>query len=190
MATSSELLDLLSRPHVCQNWFAEVEYPSGMQYYHDGWGTITTGGQDWLGVNDPAGSQVVAVGPVRMPKFGQAPFVDIVIAAATKEFFRSYWTQKYSFEGATCNLYYRVVDQETGDELLPLERLFAGKLTAGRMKRTGQHYRTLSFKVVSVMEGLNFPATEGDWSPAGQRARYAVDKGLDFIESEIITIWR
>lgn len=190
MATSVEMLDLLSRPHVAQNWLAEIQYPTGWRYYHDGYGSIETGGKTWEGVNDPAGSQIVAIGAMRMPKFGQAPYVDIVIAAATTEFFRAYWVDRGSFEGAACNMYYRVVDQETGAELLAPRLMFPGKLTAGRMKRAGQHYRTLGFKVVAVTEGLNFPATLGDWSPAGQRARYPGDEGLDFIKSDIVETWR
>ena len=190
MATASELLDILSRPHVAQNWLASVAYPDGTRYFHDGFGTITANGQDWEGVNDPTGSQIVAIGAVRMPRFGQAPYVDVVIAAATTTFFRTYWTNRADYEGMDCNLYYRVVDQETGAELIAPRRMFPAKWTAGRLKRAGQHFRSLMGKFVSVTEGLNFPATLGDWSPAGQRARYPGDEGLDFTKSDVAEVWR
>lgn len=190
MATTSKLLTILSRPHVAQNWLASIAYPDGTRYFHDGFGTITAGGNDWEGVNDPAGSQLVAIGPVRMPKFGQAPYVDAVIAAATGEFFRTYWASKEDYEGMACRLYYRVVDQETGDELIAPRLMFPANWTAGRLKRTGQHYRSIAGKFVSVTEGQNFPATQGDWSPAGQRSRYPGDEGLDFTKSDIAEVWR
>jgi len=188
--TPTQLLEHLSRPHVAINWLCEIDYPDGLRRYHDGFGTVTTGGRDWQGVNDPAGAQVVAIAPVRMPKFGQAPFVDIIIAGASNGFIRSYWINRTDFEGAECNIYYRTVDTDTGEELIPLRRLFPGRLTAGRIERTGQHFRTLSFKVVSTGEGLNFPATKWDWTSAGQRARYPGDKGLDFIKADIVTEFR
>lgn len=188
--TPNQLLAELVKPHVAQNWLVAIRYPEGMRYYHDGWGTITTAGQNWSGVNDPAGSQIIAISQIRRQTLGQAPYVDIVIAAATPGFVRSYWTRRGSFEGAQCDLYYRTVNQETGEELIPPRLVFPGKLTAGRIKRTGQNYRSLAFKVVSRGEGLNFPAALGDWSPAGQRARYPGDLGLDFMESDIVEVWR
>ena len=188
--TAATLLDKLGRPHVAQGWLAAIEYPDGMRYYHDGWGPFTAMGHIWNGVNDPAGSAVVSIGAVRMPRFGQAPYVDIVIAAATPGFARSFWISRADFEGAECNLYYRTVDQEDGTEIIAPRLMFPGKLTAGKISRMGPHHMALAFRVVSVGEGLNFPAINGDWSPAGQRARYAGDAGLDLMTTDIIATWR
>lgn len=190
MATVAEKMAAWGALHVARNMYVEINYPDGWRYYHNGWGTEEHSGHVWQGVNDPAGSAIVAISDIPQEEYGQAPYVTITIAAATRGFIRSFYSQREMFEGAACNIYDRVVDQETGIEILPLDRLFSGRLTAAEIQRTSKKHRALTVKIVSRFEGLRFPSTLYDWSPAGARKRNAGDKGQDYINAKLVEVWK
>lgn len=190
MATIDEKIAAWGNHHVARNLYFEVEYPDGWRYYHTAWGSEEHNGKIWHGVNDPAGSAVVAISDIPQEEYGQAPYCVITIAAATRGFIREYYMNRDAFEGAGINIYDRVVDQETQYENLPLDRIFSGHLTAGEIQRTSNKHRSLTVKAVSRFEGLRFPSTLYEWSPAGARKRNAGDKGQDFINAELIEIWK
>ena len=183
---SSADLDALSGPHVQRAWFVEVALPSGTRNYHTGMGKVTIGGKTWDGVSDPFGGALVSVSGVEEPRFGQAVAIDVVFSGALKAFLKSIWDDKASIEGAQADVYFAVIDSETGDVLIDLKKVFPGKLTAPGILISGSAIRAVNIKIISTWEGLNFPKTGAMWSPAGQRERFAGDKGLDFINSDII----
>lgn len=179
-------LDALSGPHVQRAWFAHIVVPSGEYRYHTGLGPKEIGGYTWHGISDPFGGQLVALSSVEEPRFGQAVAVDAAMSGANKEFLKTMWADRFAIEGAQCDLYFAVFDAETGETLIGLKKLFPGKLTAPRFSFVGAAIRAIYPRIVSIWEGLNFSATRYEWSPAGQRERYPGDKGLDFINSDII----
>jgi hypothetical protein len=179
-------LDALSGPHVQRAWFVEVYLPSGLRRYHTSLGKANIGGKEWDGVSDPFGGAVVGISNVEEPRFGQAPAIDVVFSGASKPFLKSIWDDKASIEGAQADVYFAVIDSETGDVLIDLKKVFPGKLTAPAIKFLGASIRAVMMKIISVWEGLNFATTGSMWSPAGQRERFPGDKGLDFINSDII----
>lgn len=187
---SADDLDRLSGLHIQRAWFASVALPSGTRRLHTGMGPVTIGGQEWEGVSDPFGGQLVEVGSIEEPQFGQAPAIDIVLSGGNREFLKAMWDDRRAIEGAACDMYFAVFDAETGDVLVDLKKMFPGKITAPRFSMKGAAIRAISLKIVSVFEGLNFPKTGAQWSPAGQRARYPGDKGLDFINQEAVELYR
>lgn len=187
---SSADLDALSAPHVRRAWFGEIELPSGTRNLHTGMGRIALGGKDWEGISDPFGGQLVGLNGIEEPSFGQAVAVDVVLSGANKAFLKSMWDDRHAVEGARADLYFAVFDAETGDVLIPLKKLFPGKLTAPRFSFIGSAIRAIMPRIVSVLEGMNFPSVGAMWSPSGQRARYPGDKGLDFINSDIVETYK
>lgn len=183
---ADEDLDALSGPHIQRAWFADVVLPSGRRRLHTGMGMVSIGGFEWEGVSDPFGAQLVGFGSIEEPRFGQAPAVDIVMSGANRAFLKSMWDDRHAIEGAPCDMYFATFDAETGDVVIPLRKMFPGKLTAPRFSFVGASIRSISLKVVSIFEGLNFPTTGAMWSPAGQRARYPGDKGLDFMNADLV----
>jgi len=183
---SDDDLDVLSRPHVQRAWFVEAALPSGTRFYHSGMGRVEIGGQVWEGVSDPIGGAMVAIDAIQEPAFGQAVAVDIIFSGASRSFLKSIWDDRADIEGATANVSFAVVDAETGDVLIDIRRLIDGKFTAPALRFQGAAIRTVAVKIVSVFEALNYPVTNGMWSPAGQRARYPGDRGLDPINGEIV----
>ncbi len=179
-------LAALGRPHCQRAWFAEVDLPSGLRRLHTGMGPIEIAGLEWQGVSDPFGGQLIGIGSIEEPEFGQASAVDVVISGANRAFFRQMWVDRHALEGGRCDLYVASFDAESGDVVVPLKRWFPGKLTAPKFSIVGANIRFMSMKIVSPFEGLNFPETRMMWSPAGQRARYPGDEGLDLITSDII----
>lgn len=186
MATAEETLAALSGPHVQRAWFGEVDLPSGLRRLHTGMGPKTIGGHEWQGVSDPFGGQLVGVGAIEEPEFGQAPAIEIVMSGANKAFLKSMWDDRHAIEGAACDMSFATFDAETQEEVLPLELMFSGRLTAPRFSFIGASIRAIGMKVVSAFEGLNFPATRSAWSPSGQRERFPGDKGLDTINLEVV----
>ena len=183
---SSADLDALSGPHVQRAWFCEVFFPAGTRRYHTGLGKVTIGGKTWDGVSDPFGGALVSIGGIEEPRFGQAVKTDILFSGASKVFLGSIWENKATIEGVQADVYFAVMDCETGDVLIDLKKVLPGKLTAPGISFLGVAIRAIKIKIISVWEGLNFPKTGAMWSPAGQRERFAGDKGLDFINSDII----
>ena len=179
-------LDLLSGLHVQRAWFADVDLPTGRRRLHTGMGPMEIGGHYWEGVSDPFGGQLVGVGSIEEPRFGQAPAIDVVLSGANRTFLKSFWNDRHAVEGSRCDMYFATFDAETGEAIVPLTKMFPGKLTALRFNFVGIAIRSISLKVVSVFEGLNFPATGSMWSPAGQRARFPGDKGLDFMNADVV----
>lgn len=179
-------LAALGRPHVQRAWFCETELPMGLRRLHTGMGPIEIGGNEWQGVSDPFGGQLIGVGSVEEPEFGQASAVDVVISGANREFLRQMWVDRHDIEGVRADLFVAMFDAESGDPVVPLRRWFPGKLTAPKFSIVGANVRFIGMKIVSPFEGLNFPETGSMWSPAGQRARYPGDAGLDLITGPII----
>ena len=183
-------LDLLSGLHVQRAWFAAVALPSGLRRLHTGLGPKTIGGQTWDGISAPFGGQLVSVGSIEEPEFGMAPKVDVVMSGANRAFLKTMWDDRHAIEGAACDLYFATFDAETGDVLIGLKHLFPGKISAPKFDITGANIRAIQLTIVSEWEGLNFSDTSAMWSPAGQRARYPGDKGLDFINVDAIEFYK
>lgn len=183
-------LDAISGPHIQRAWFCEVDLPSGLRRLHTGMGPVAIGGHEWEGVSDPFGGQLVGIGSIEEPEFGQASAVDVVISGANRSFLRSMWEDRHAVEGARCDLFVATFDAESGEVVVPLKLWFPGKLTAPKFSIVGANVRFITMKVVSPFEGLNFPETNTMWSPAGQRARFPGDEGLDLINANIIEEYR
>lgn len=179
-------LDALSLLHSGTGIFARIDLPSGESLLHTGMGRKVIGGETWEGVTNPFGGALVEIGEIEEPEFGQAPAINVMIAGNNRAFLKSMWDDRFSIEGATCDLYSYDQNAETGEVLIGLKRFFPGKLTALRFNIVGANVRTIHVRIVSVFEGLNFPSVDADWSPSGQRRRYAGDKGLDEMGQNII----
>jgi len=179
-------MDVLSGPHVQRAWFVEVHFPSGIRRYHTGMGKKTIGGYVWDGVSDPFGGALVGLSSIEEPAFGSAVAIDVLFSGASKEFLKSIWDDKDDIEGAQCDVYFAVVDAETGNILIDLKKVFDGKLTAPGIVFRGASIRSIGLKIISIFEGINFPTTKSMWSPAGQRERFAGDKGFDFINATVV----
>lgn len=172
--------------HIQRAWFGRVELPSGTRHLHTGLGPKIIDDVEWEGVSDPFGGQLVGVGQVEEPEFGQAPSVDIVLSGANRQFLKSMWDDRHAIEGAPADLHFATFDAETGEEKSGLDLLFPGKLTAPKFTISGSSIRSIALKVVSPFEGMNFPETKYMWSPAGQRERFPADEGLDLVNADIV----
>lgn len=187
---TDEDLEKLSGPHVQRVWCAELVLPSGTRYLHTGSGRLVLGGQTWEGVSDPFGGQLVALSGMEEPRFGKAIAVDALFSGANRAFLKSVWDSRHAIEGAPCSLFFATFDPETGEVLIPLKKVLPGKISSVRMSFAGSSIRAIAFKVVSIWEGLNFHVTGSMWSPAGQRKRYPGNRSLDWINSEIIEVYK
>jgi nitrite reductase/ring-hydroxylating ferredoxin subunit len=181
---------VLSGPHVQRVQLAHVSFPSGERRLHTGMGPFTIGGHTWEGVSDPFGGQLVGLTGLEEPRFGRAVAVDAVFSGANRTFLKSIWDDRHAIEGVSCDLHFAVIDAETGDVLVPVKRLMRGKLSAPRFSFVGSSIRAFTVKIVSIWEGLNFAVTGSMWSPAGQRARYPGDKGMDLVNAEMVEIYK
>lgn len=190
MLFSSDDLAKLSAPHVCRQFFADVEFadPIGRRRLHTGTGPITIGGQTWYGTSDPFGGQLVGLAGVQEARFGQAPAITAVFSGASLTWFKAIWDE--DIEGTACTIYFAVFDQETGEVLIDLKRVFDGRLSSPAFEMVGLGIRAATIKVISKDEGIQYPATRYDWSPAGQRSRYPADEGLDLIGSDLIEYYK
>lgn len=186
MLFTADDLDKLSALHVCRQFFADVEFapPIGRRRLHTGAGPIAIGGETWDGTSDPFGGQLVALTGVQEVRFGQAPVVTAVFSGASLTWFKALWDE--DIEGTPCTLYFAVFDQETGEVLIPLREVFPGRLSSPAFEIVGIGIRAATIKIVSKDEGIQYPATRYDWSPAAHRARFAGDAGLDFIGADLI----
>lgn len=189
MPTPSDRLEKWSGIHVSQGWLAEIHYPSGWRYLSDGMGSIDLGGKTWEGVNSTEGSQMVSLSNIRQAALGEAPYVDIIVAAADLAFMKAYWLAMDDYENIEVNIYDYIVEQETMEVLMDPDMWFRGHVGSISVQNMGNRYYGLTVKVVSRQEGLNFAATKYDWSPAGQRARFPGDLGLDLINSPMVEDW-
>lgn len=190
MATlpSAADLDALEAPHVARAMFFDVDLASGRRKFHSGVGTVTIGGAQWEGVNDPFGGQIVSVGQVTEPRLGEAPSIDIVFSAASREWLKTVWDDVV--EGALCDVYWAMFDAETGGIVIDLRLLFRGRLSAPTFRRVGLAVRDIAVTIESTYAGLNFPTPAMEWTTASQRRRHPGDKGLDFLGSDLIEVWK
>lgn len=183
-------LDELSAMHVQRVWCAHFHLPGGDRRLHTGMGRLILGGETWEGVSDPFGGQLVALSSMEEPRFGQAIAVDVIMAGANRAFFKSMWDTRAATEGTSVDLYFAQIDAETGAVRVPLKKVLPGKVTAPRFSSKGASIRAVALKIVGRWEGLNFAVTGAMWSPTGQRQRYPGDKGMDFINSEIVEVYK
>lgn len=181
-------LSALEAPHVARAMFFDVQLASGRRRLHSGAGDVTIGGHIWEGVNDPSGEVIVAAGQIQEARLGEAPTVDITVAAASREWLREMWSEVV--EGAACDVYWAMFDGETQAVVMDLRLLFRGRLSAPSFRRVGLTVRDVTLTIESEYSFLNFPTPAMDWTTASQRRRYPGDKGLDFIGSDIVTVWK
>lgn len=180
----------LSALYVQPAWFAHVDFPSGARRLHTGMGPVEIGGHEWEGISDPFGGQLVGLGAVEESYFGQAPAIDVVMSGANREFLKSIWDDRHAIEGCVCDLYFATFDAETGEPVVMFRRMMQGRLTAPRVVINGPVVRAISLKIVGEFEGLNFPSMGSMWSPTGQRQRYPGDKGLDYINADVVEVYK
>ncbi|WP_027488464.1 hypothetical protein [Allorhizobium undicola] len=179
-------VEFLRRPHVAKLWLFEIELTdSSIWRVHGGAGRVTLGGYEWQGVSDPLGRQLVQVGTVTDPRFGQAAKVDIVLSGANADFVKSVKASARDMEGRACNAYFTLIDQETF-EMWPggLKKLFPGYVSAPKIYRQGVGTRTVSITVESLWHSQNFPFG-GYWTYSSQLRRYPGDKGLQYAGVDI-----
>ena len=182
-------LEVLRGPHVTRSWFAMLDLPVGIRRLHNGVGTVTVAGYDWIGVTDPIGGQLVEMDAVDEPRFGQASAVRITLSGANLTFFKSVKTNARAVEGRPANLYWIAMDGETGEFVTDLKLMFRGFMTAPSLMWKGVGLRTVSITIESFWASQNF-AFGGKWNSADQQRRYPGDKGLDWVGQKIGEIWR
>lgn len=170
----------LSGPHVARLWLAEIDLPSGVKRLHNGVGNMTLGGHEWRGVTDPVGGQLVNVGAVEDPRFGQAASVEIVIGGISSAFWREMKQTAREIEGRRCDLFWAAFDPETGEIDITLKKLFPGRVSAPALHRQGIGVRTVSLTIESMWSAQNYPFG-GRWNSADQMRRYPGDRGGQFI---------
>lgn len=180
----------LSGLYVQMGWFADVDFPSGRRRLHTGMGPVEIGGYEWEGISDPFGGQLVGLGAIEEPYFGQAPVVDVVFSGANKAFFKSIWDDRRALEGCSCDLYFATFDAETGEQIITFRQMMSGRLTGLRLLINGPVIRAVSLKIASEFEGLNYPAVGSMWSPVGQAKRHPGDTGLDYINADIVEVYK
>lgn len=190
---SSDDLDKLSGPHVGRAWFVHLMLPTTSPVtdlrLHNGTGRVTIGGYEWRGVTDPVGGRLASISDVEDPQFGQAPAVQIILTGVDLAFVQSIHVDARALEGADCDIYWAMVDPETGEVLISLKRLFPGILSAPSIvwERAGR--RSVAFTVESIWASKNY-SPGGKWNGASQRRRFAGDLGLDFIGVNVADNWR
>lgn len=178
----------LSGPHVARNWFAEVDLPSGIKYYHSGVGTLEAGGKTWQGITDPIGGQLVRIDPVEDARFGAAASVVILLGGISTDFWSEIKTTAREIEGRRCDLYWATFDPETGVIDVTLKKLFPGKITAPSLHRAGVGVRNASFTVEGFWHSQNYPFG-GRWNASDQERRFPGDKGGQFIGVKVQEIF-
>lgn len=183
----------LAGPHVGRAWFADITLPTTSPAtrlrLHNGVGTVTLGGYEWRGVTDPIGGRLVSVSEVEDPQYGQAPAVTIGLTGVDLEFLRSIRATARDLEGAPCDMYWCMVDPETGDVLISLKRLFPGTLSAPVITLAGPGRRGIGFTVESIWSAKNFKPGRR-WNSADQQRLYPGDLGLDFMGVQVADNWR
>lgn len=178
---TEEEMEFLRRPHIARAWFAELGLIDGTWRVHNGVGRKTVGGQEWFGLSDPAGRQLVSLSAVEDARFGQAAKVDVVLSGVNIEFLRSVKDNARQTEGSMADLYWVAFDQETQEVWSGgMKKLFPGYLSSPKRQSTGLGVRTVSFAIETMWQSQNFPFG-GRWSPADQEQRFPGDKGLQFV---------
>lgn len=173
---------MLSGPNIHRAWFLELDLPSGWSYLHSGVGRFTISSKEWRGVSDPIGGRLVSFSRVEEGRFGQATAIKVTLSGANREFLRSIHTTAAEIEGRNANLYFGVFDAETQtiNTDIGLKRVFPGLMSSPELEWGGAGLRTASITLESRWAGLRFPLNQ-KWNAAGQRKRYAGDKGLDLV---------
>lgn len=180
----------LRRPHVGRVFLVALELPSGTYRYHNGAGTVTLAGEEWMGVSDPLFGPVTSIGEIMEPRFGQAATVKLTLSGAKASFFAQMKTIARDIEGLSCDIWFAMVDQETLDVIIDPVKIFPkGRMTAPRLHKSGIGTRTIEITVESFWSGLNFPFGEY-WSYAGILRRNAGDLGGSMMGVEVIEKWR
>lgn len=179
--------DWLRRPHIARAWFGYFDLPSGAAWLHNGVGTITVQGQDYRGVSDPVGGQMVGISAVEDPRFGQAAKVDVVIGGVDVEFFRSVKRDARALEGRVAKLKWAMFDAETG-EMRMFKTLLPGRMSSPSLHRRGVSERYIVLGIESFWSAQNYPFG-GRWTYADQMRRYPGDKGLQFVGQKVHEIW-
>lgn len=177
----------LSAPHVARQWFGWFDLPSGPAWLHNGVGRVTIGGQEYRGISDPVGGQLVSVSAVEDPRFGIAAKVDIVIGGVSSTFFQSVKADARALEGRQATLRFALFDPETGNNLL-FKSLLPGRMSSPSLHRKGIGERYIGLTIESFWSAQNYPFG-GRWSPADQLRRYPGDKGLDFLGVKVAEQW-
>ena len=188
---TEEEIALLSRPHVARAWFGAFDLPGGMVRLHAGVGDIAIGGYTWTGVTNPLSGQLVSLGMVEEPAYGQAAALQIVIAGASREFIASVHAYARAIEAGRVSIYFALFDQESETALTGLKNMFMpfGLMSAPVLQWAGIGRRSMMLTVESVWAAKNYPPV-GKWNGPAQRARYPGDKGLDFVGVKISENWQ
>ena len=186
---TAEDLDRLARPHVARAYFLEADLPSGMAYFHNGVGRVTSGGHTWTGVTNPMGGQLVYLSAVEEPRFGTAAAVQIIISGANRDFFRSMHETARQLEGRPAKLYWAMFDGETSEVLVGPKLLFRGSRSSPVLGWEGIGIRTVGITLESIWEAQNFPFG-GRWNDADQQRRYPGDKGLMYVGQDVTEQWK
>lgn len=187
---SADDIAFLRRPSIARAWFADLDLLTGSWKLHNGFGDKLIDGQLWHGITDPAGGQIVSIGTVEDPRFGQAAKVDVVLSGINVDFLRSVKTNGRQLEGRRVDMYWCAFDQET-QEVWPsgLKKLFPGKMSSPKISWRGINSRTVAFTIESLWHSQNF-SFGGLWTPADQKVRYPGDKGLDYVGVKVQEIIR
>ncbi|MCF1452300.1 transcriptional regulator [Agrobacterium vitis] len=180
--------EFLRRPHVSRLWFFEIDLEDRIWRVHNGSGEYEIGGYTWVGVSSPLGQQLVSIGAVRDPRFGEAAKIDIVIAGANADFVKYIRSNHKALEGLSVNAYWAMIDQETF-EAWPsgLKKMFPGLFSAPSVHREGIGTRTVGIAVESLWHTLNYPFG-GYWTFSSQLKRYPGDKGLQYCGVDIYEV--
>ncbi len=186
---STDDLARLSAPHVARAWFLALDLPDGVVRLHNGVGRVSLGGQEWSGVTNPVGGQMVSLSNVEEPRFGQAVAVNITLSGANKAFLQSVHATRREVEGRRADLFWAAFDGETGELLFGLKRLFPGKISSPVIHWQGVGVRLVTVTIESIWSGDNFPFG-GRWNDADQRRRYPDDKGLQYVGVKVQEQWQ
>lgn len=179
----------LQRPHVGRAWFGRFDFPDAIKYLHSGVGRVTVDGNEYIGVSDPLSGRLVSIGQVEEPQFGQAAAVQIVLSGASKAFIQSVHATARQIEGRDARISWAAFDVERQEILTNLIPLFPrGKMSAPSIHWQGIGIRYVSLTIENIWAAQNY-APGGKWNPAGQRQRYAGDKGLDFVGVKVSENW-
>ncbi len=185
VAFSPEQVEALRAPHVARAFFAAFDLPGGMLRLHSGVGRLTLSGQDWTGVDDPAGGVLLSVSQVQEPRLGSAASVTFTLSGSTLAFLQEVRAARRQIEGRPAQVWWQMFDQESQVPIGPMQPLFPmGRMTSPAFLAEGIGGRSLTITVESVWSAQNF-APGGRWNDADQRRRFPGDRGLEFVGVEV-----
>lgn len=179
----------LSDLNVGRAWFLQLDLPDGMVRLHNGVGRVSVGGQEWRGVSDPIGGQLVSISPVEEARFGQAVAVNVTLSGANKAFLQSVHATRRELEGRRADMFWAAFDGETGEVLIGPKRLFPGRISSPTIQWQSTGVRLVSLTIESLWSGDNYPFG-GRWNDADQRRRYPGDKGLQYVGVKVEEQWK